>query len=188
LFAAEINSFANPYPFNKLPVISYIGEYLLNTNKGALGEYELEAFELNVLSLERTFAEKILALIRASYETDENLNELKAKIRHIYDVYKLCKQDSIITLLANKGSFFDILKKVQEDDSQNSQFSGEWSKKPLAEAILFKNLSTTLKKLELTYKNDFASLLFNDEELPNLLEIENELQKIIVLLKEFDQL
>jgi len=48
-------------------------------------EFRLERFELNVLSIERTVIEKLVSLIRMSYETE--LKEFLTKTRHLYDLY-----------------------------------------------------------------------------------------------------
>lgn len=68
---------------------SYVGQYLESRGEqGLVAEYGLAPFELQVLSLEGTLTEKVLALVRAGYQA-EAVVELRAKIRHIYDLYHL---------------------------------------------------------------------------------------------------
>lgn len=63
----EIVSFANPYPYHRKQVKSFITEYLeLAGRLDIIEEYGLEAFEVNVLDPERTATEKIVSLLRYS--------------------------------------------------------------------------------------------------------------------------
>jgi predicted nucleotidyltransferase component of viral defense system len=65
----EINSFANPYPFEKVNIQSMLGEYLeANGSIELISKYGLEPFELNVLDKKRTLIEKIVSLIRFSFD------------------------------------------------------------------------------------------------------------------------
>lgn len=59
----------------------------------------LQAFDFNVLSLSRTFAEKIMALVRASYAEDP-LAAAGRKVRHLYDLHRLASQPEVEALLA----------------------------------------------------------------------------------------
>ena len=72
----EINSFANPHPYIEMPIQSVIADFYVQADdKNALDTYQLNSFTINVLGLERTFTEKILSLVRASY-ADNSLVEL----------------------------------------------------------------------------------------------------------------
>jgi hypothetical protein len=64
---------------------SYVYDFMkANGADAEIARYGLEPFQLNVLSLERTFIDKVFAL--ADYYLDGNV---KAHSRHIYDLYKL---------------------------------------------------------------------------------------------------
>ncbi|MDP3443644.1 MAG: nucleotidyl transferase AbiEii/AbiGii toxin family protein, partial [Ignavibacteria bacterium] len=85
----ELNAFANPTPFSRKNISTYIAEFLLSKGVNDLIEqYGLESFEVNVLETQRTLCEKISAVARASYEGQDYL---QAKIRHFYDIYWLLK-------------------------------------------------------------------------------------------------
>jgi hypothetical protein len=87
----EINSFANPVPFENQAVNSMIAQFLIETgNEKAIKKYHLEPFELNVLAPYSTLIEKILSLIRLSFY-DDGIEKLKSKVRHFYDIYVLCE-------------------------------------------------------------------------------------------------
>ena len=53
--------------------------------------YDLKPFAVQVLSLERTFCEKIMSLVRFSYSNYPLLN-LANKIRHTYDLHLMLKK------------------------------------------------------------------------------------------------
>lgn len=63
----EINSFANPYPFQKCRLQSFLTEFLQKTgNEKLIEEYDMQPFEVNVLDRRRTLTEKLVSLIRCS--------------------------------------------------------------------------------------------------------------------------
>ena len=96
----EITAFGEPEPHSPRPLVSYLGQQLLDQGQAAIvHEYGLEAFDFNVLSLERTFAEKIMALVRASYEQDP-VAATGRKVRHLYDLHQLASQPEVANLLA----------------------------------------------------------------------------------------
>ncbi|MEJ6080895.1 nucleotidyl transferase AbiEii/AbiGii toxin family protein, partial [Vibrio sp. 1-Bac 57] len=56
----EVNAFADPEPYKKIGMLSYVAEYFLKSGfENAVKEYELEEFEMNVLCTSRTLCEKI---------------------------------------------------------------------------------------------------------------------------------
>ena len=82
----ELTSFIHPHPHERRKVGTFIEQYLDESGMGdVIMEFGLVKFELNVLSVERTVIEKLVSLIRMSYE--ENLKELLTKTRHLYDLY-----------------------------------------------------------------------------------------------------
>ena len=56
-------------------------------------EYGLEAFEVNVLDMKRTSTEKMVSLLRHSL-ADDYIPELRATIRHFYDLHFLWQDKS----------------------------------------------------------------------------------------------
>ena len=74
----EINSFANPYPYIRQEIMSFITEFLLATNQQkTIEEYELQDFTLNVLYFDRPL-----------YAYNKSFNALYINIIHnIYTQY-----------------------------------------------------------------------------------------------------
>jgi predicted nucleotidyltransferase component of viral defense system len=85
----EVNSFANPIPFQRLPIGSLVFDFLIQTGKpDYIDQFNLQPFEINVLSKEQTLLEKLVSLVRFSF--DENpVESLSGKIRHFYDLHFL---------------------------------------------------------------------------------------------------
>jgi len=149
----EINSFAQPHP-NKM----------------------------RVLCLERTLVEKILAIIRASYSKNP-LEQLKNKIRHIYDIYMILQNTEMKLFLENQ-EFFTLLTATQADDAKNSEFQGDWTKEKLSDSLIFGNIDTVWEELSFTYHNKFPSLVYGN--VPNQEEIKKVLKTVSFWLKKYD--
>ncbi len=73
------------YPHEQGKAISYIGEFFVkNGNEQVVKKYELDAFTVQVQSLERTLVDKVFAI--CDYYLSENAVR---NSRHIYDISKL---------------------------------------------------------------------------------------------------
>ncbi len=175
----EINSFATPVPFLKKSIQTYIGGYLKNTDRDKLiTKYHLESFEINVLDIRRTFVEKkIAAIARASFESPQNHDQLRRKIRHLYDITLLAKLPGINTFL--ESTEFGIwLAAVKNDDAQVSIGQRELANRSLAEAPIFKETKKTCQELRSTYEKQFSSMVYDAEKMPGIDEVENTVVKI----------
>lgn len=176
----EINSFADPHPYSAMPIQSMIAEFLIQTNrKEAVEANDLKSFNVNVLGLERTFTEKVLSLVRASYE-ENPMNELSARVRHIYDLHFIVNKANMHEFITGKG-FQEMIKNVLADDEKNSQFQGEWTTKPLSESLIFSDWEKVWKDLQPVYQNQFKSLVFAD--LPDSKAINKSMNVIIKAIK-----
>ncbi|MBP1565057.1 MAG: nucleotidyl transferase AbiEii/AbiGii toxin family protein [Oscillospiraceae bacterium] len=81
----ETAVFFRSYPIKRLTATSFIYDFLLKNNYSKIiSEYNLEPFELNVQSAERTMIDKLYAL--GDYYLSGTIN---GHSRHIYDIYKL---------------------------------------------------------------------------------------------------
>lgn len=80
----EISLGSISFPTVKLPVDSFVYQYLLRDNQDIIEEYYLQPFEMKVQSLERTLADKVFALCDY-YLTGKILRHS----RHLYDIYML---------------------------------------------------------------------------------------------------
>lgn len=83
----EINTYGNPYPYERRRVTSFITEMMQRRGLNEVSvEYDMAPFELNVLDKRRTMCEKIVSLLRFSF-SDNPIEGLSSKIRHFYDLH-----------------------------------------------------------------------------------------------------
>ena len=128
----------------------------------------------------RTFCEKLSAIARASHESNSDFDELKKKIRHLYDLYYLMQEEEIIQFL-NSDNFITMIQSVRLDDSR--QFHSEWAMIPLHTTAIFYDTSLVLGKVKSYYRNNFADLVYGDS-LVNMQKIEIEIKRISDRLRE----
>lgn len=75
------------FPTHKMQVTNYILDYLLQRKQTAfLKKYEINAFDIQVQDIERTFIDKIFALCDYAIDGKYNRNS-----RHLYDLYMIYK-------------------------------------------------------------------------------------------------
>lgn len=78
-----------PYPLEKKDVYNYITNYLLKHDKiNIIDKYELQPFQANVQSIERTFIDKLFAL--CDYHIAKKYERYS---RHLYDIHMIWKSD-----------------------------------------------------------------------------------------------
>lgn len=132
----EINSFANPYPFEKCVIDNFIGTFLsASGNQSFIEQYALEPFPLNVLDKRRTATEKIVSLLRFSLAPDYDI-ELPKKIRHFYDLYYLMENKECADYFYS-DEFISDLKSLLEHDREMFDNPGNWNSRPLSDSPLF---------------------------------------------------
>ncbi len=175
----ELNSFAQPHPFEIKQISSYITDFLSLKAPMMIGAYALEPFDVNVLSYKRTFCEKISAIARASYESDSEYSQLKEKIRHFYDIYFLMEEPEI-ELFLNSSEFVDMIQKVRVDD-KNQFNQNNWANIPLYTTKIFTDTNTILDKLNSFYTNDFKDLVYA-KTLPQMNEIKIKIEVLAHIL------
>lgn len=78
------------FPTVKMPLDSYVYQYLSKENIEIIREFGLEPFEMTLQSLERTFADKVFAICDYYME-----GKVKRHSRHIYDLYMLLPKISL---------------------------------------------------------------------------------------------
>ena len=156
----EINSFTNPYPFEPKSICTYISDFLKTNRDDYIEKYELESFEVKVLSLNRTFCEKLMGMVRESY-SDDPLTILKKKVRHVYDLHMLIGQSEVRKFMEDEKELKKLIDHVRNDDRENNEFRGEWLDKPLLESPFLKD-DELLNALSGTYGGDFKGLVFGE--------------------------
>jgi hypothetical protein len=180
----ELNSFAKPHPYISKTISSYIFDFLNTQSEDAkklITDFELEPFEINVLDYKRTFCEKISAVARASFESDEVYSQLKEKIRHFYDIYHLMQEDEIKAFL-NSDDIDKMIQNVREDDQK--QFSSDWANVKLHSIKIFENINI-LDELDNYYNSNFKTLVYS-ETLPTMQDIKMKFEELVKILKEKD--
>lgn len=164
----EVNSFTVPEQYSEMQVESLIAEYLKNTGKAEeVTRYHLEGFSVQVLRAERTFVEKVSALVKYSFlSPDGSYAELSKNIRHFYDLTKLmetCGKD----VLSDPGKFKDLLVRVKQDDMNMDSRGEGWTKGAYKDAAVFTKFDEVWKKVSPAYRGLFKGMLYGSEKLPS---------------------
>jgi hypothetical protein len=120
-----------------------------------------------------------MSLVRFSF-TETPIEDLKQKVRHIYDIHKLLEIKEIHDFF-DSPNFDDMLLKVADDDVKSYKNKNAWLSNHPASAILFADTETTWNQIKKTYNSDFKALVFG--ELPNEKVIYDTLIKVSNRLK-----
>lgn len=167
-------------PFTTKNIISFVGQMMLENKQSDIAEENgLLPFELVVLEPTRTICEKIMSLVRFSY-SEHPIDDLKKKIRHIYDLHQLLKQDEFLGFFHSKA-FDEMQIKVANDDVVSFKNNNQWLIHHPNEALIFKNLEKVWNTISTTYSNDFKDLVYGD--LPNQEDVLTTLKMIQARLK-----
>jgi hypothetical protein len=175
----EINSFAKPHPYNLMEISSYVGEFLQQRAPLMVSEFAMEPFFIHVLDFRRTLCEKLSAIARASYESDAQLLALKAKMRHLYDIYFLMQHLEIQDFI-HQDAFIDMIKTVREEDQKQFDTS-TWSHVKLSQTPIFLNTSNILDQLNHHYTTQFHDLVYA-RTLPSMNEIQKAINEVAAIL------
>lgn len=160
----EVSSLGNSHPFEIVEIHSMITEFIATTNNPDLiKEYQLEPFKVKVISIERTFCEKIISLIRFSY-TENPLEDLANKVRHTYDLHQLL-QEKRISIFLKSDDFETMLIQVGKDDDKAIPNDKEWLSKHPSESLFFSETEKVWEIVSKTYTGSFKDLLTG--ELPD---------------------
>ena len=180
----EINRYTTPTPTSVLPLMSLAGEFLVkSSNTTALNDYGLESFELEVLSLKRTFVEKICGLAKASRDDYQDMKHLKSKVRHLYDVALLYEHTEIQSFFTTK-EFEGIFANVRSEDQKNVDGKGQWAHLKLRDCLLAKDPEGTLKRVKDVYENDFhKGFVYQGRPLPSIESVGNVVDAIFKRVK-----
>lgn len=143
-----------------------------------ISKFELESFELEVLSIKRTFMEKIFAILDYTFEKNPE-EELGNKIRHLYDIYKLSQVPEIKEFFYQKESFEMASKVVVQND-----FFGKRKDIIYRNSFLYTDLDR-VDKIEITYNTKFIGMV--SEKLPDFKDLKNTLREIIKFIAEWEE-
>jgi predicted nucleotidyltransferase component of viral defense system len=155
----EINSFANPFPYQKLWIKSMVSDFLAQTeNEKYIIENNLQPFEVNVLSKEQTLLEKLASLIRFSFDEDP-IASISGKIRHFYDLYFLMNHPACSAFVASDQFRIQLDNLLQHDKSMFDEPSG-WQSKSIGESPLITDFESIWKAIKGQYKTELSALAY----------------------------
>ncbi|CAM4234681.1 nucleotidyl transferase AbiEii/AbiGii toxin family protein [Zobellia roscoffensis] len=169
-------------PFSKKTLNTYIYDMMVGANQLQLAEeYGLLPFDVLVLDVKRTLCEKIMSLVRFSH-TEKPIVDLNAKIRHVYDIHQLLKDETVQGFFTS-DAFETMLLKVAHDDVQSFKTNNDWLRHHPKEALIFKSPKETWNQLKDTYQNDFKFLVYGElpEEEKILATIINVSKRLVIL-------
>ena len=155
----EINSFANPFPFQRLTIKSFVFDFLLQTgNEKYIEQYDLQPFEVNVLSKEQTLLEKTISLIRFSFEQNA-IESISKKIRHFYDLYFLMKNSECAEFVAS-DSFKKQFETILQHDREMFEEPIGWQTKLISESPLVADFPAIWNQLKEKYQTELSALAY----------------------------
>ena len=177
----EINSFANPFPYQRLTIQSMVFDFLMQTsNEQYIEQYNLQSFELNVLSKEQTLLEKMMSLVRFSFN-ENTVESISEKIRHFYDLYYLMKHPECVAFVAS-NSFkhqFDAI--LQHDRAMFEEPRG-WQTKAISASPLVNDFSNLWQQLKEKYQTELSALAFRP--IPDEKDVAKCFEELIVRIKD----
>lgn len=176
----EINSFANPFPFQPLIIKSLLFDFLIQTsNDKFVDQYDLQPFKINVLSKEQTMLEKIVSLIRFSFEGN-TVESISKKIRHFYDLYFLMNDEGCAAFIKTEN-FKQQFNQILNHDKELFDEPTGWQTKLVAESPLITDFENIWKQLKDIYKIELSALAFT--EIPNEEKVAEQFKKLMKLIQ-----
>ena len=156
----EIGSSVRPDPYGMKFLKTYIQDYLEKHGyNDAILEFELESIAINVLNIERTFLDKIMAVKRHAF-----CGTIKDKARHIYDVTKLLALPEIKQFLNNTNELKKLIILTKETDAfylEKRNCPKEYNPKDLYN---FEQWKDKLLEAKIPYEKLHEDLLYTDEQ------------------------
>ena len=169
----EINTFANPYPFEIKTITSFITDFLGHTNnENLIVQYNLQPFTLKVLDKRRTMIEKLVSLIRFSF-TENTTLAIASKIRHFYDLYFLANDADCAKYIQSADFKIDFAE-LYAHDQQTFDTPANWQDKTVELSPLVTDFASLWNKLRETYRNELSLLAYT--QIPD----EKEVAKVFI--------
>lgn len=156
----EVNSFANPYPYEAKSITSFIEVFLNKTgNHDLITEHNLQPFEVNVLDKRRTMIEKLVSLIRFSF-SENPVVAIASKIRHFYDLYFLANDPDCATYLSSPDFKKDFNELYAHDQEMFAE-PANWVDKTVDQSPLITDFPALWTKLKGTYNSELSQLAYS---------------------------
>lgn len=159
----EISAFANPFPHEKCSIEPLVTTFLKQKDmKEFVEQYDVDSFQLNVLSLQQTLCEKLVALIRFSMAED-SLGSLSSKIRHFYDIEALLHKTSLVQYTQSDAFIKDMELLIHHDQQAFNEPRLWGSLSDIADApIIHSFLAMWDRKLALEYERNLSAIAYGD--------------------------
>lgn len=158
----EINALADPEPATWMPIATLIREFLAETDRADLIDaYQLKAFDILVLQVERTLCEKIMGLVRAGYEDDASA-DFRRRIRHFYDIVMILREPPYQAFVAS-DAFHQLIDDVKEADRQSMPNAELWLDPPLLDAPVFANTETLWAEIRGEFHGSFKAMVYAED-------------------------
>lgn len=174
----EINTYGNPYPFERREIKPFITEMMeLRHLHDAIVDWDMEPFTLNVLDKRRTLCEKVVSLLRFSFDSDPAVG-LSSKIRHFYDLYFLLQDVECHAYLQTdfKSHLVDLI----IHDKREFDRPPRWRDAPILTSPLMSDFDGIWRKIEHVYKSELAILSYRP--IPTSTEIANSMTELLNLV------
>ncbi len=176
----EIVSFANPYPYQNAFIKSFLAEYLEKAGRNDIIEqFGMQGFEIQVLAKSRTAAEKLVSLIRHSLAIDY-MSELRAKIRHFYDLHYLWNDPESRAYLQSDEFKKDFQALLSSDQARFKEPEG-WRDKTTADSPLINSFDKIWSELQETYSKELPELAY--QSIPTAESVAESFNELSALLK-----
>ena len=175
----EINTYGNPHPYEKKKISSFIAEMMARRGLAdMIDRYDMEPFELNILDKRRTLCEKVVSLLRFSFEEDPAAG-LSSKIRHFYDIHFLMLDYDCGEYL--RSIFPAELKALVEHDKAEFDRPPLWKTSDVLQSPLLTSFSEMWKRIAPVYQSEVGALSFG--ELPKPEEVSQSMDFLIRIVQ-----
>lgn len=176
----EINSFANPYPYERLAIESFLTTFFRQSgNQDLIDEFDMQPFSVAVLDKRRTLTEKLVSLVRCSL-ADDYLTQLSAKIRHFYDLHYLLQDKEANGYLQSEEFRSDFRELFTHDRQQFDKPEG-WLTRGLEESPLLTAWEDVWKRTEPVYLKELPGLAYH--EIPSSARISDSMRTILEYIR-----
>lgn len=175
----EINTYGNPYPYERREIKSFIAEFIERRGlDDMIVRYDMAPFELNVLDKRRTLCEKVVSLLRFSFEEDPAAG-LSSKIRHFYDIHFLMQDYECREYL--RSAFPTELKALVEHDKAEFDRPPLWKSSPVLSSPLLTDFDEIWHKISSVYRAEVGALSYG--EIPSYDMIASTIKTLLPIIE-----
>lgn len=122
-----------------------------------IADLDMKPFVLNVLDKRRTLCEKVVSLLRFSFEDDPTAG-LISKIRHFYDLHFLLGDEECNDYVA--GDLKQNLVELIEHDKREFDRPPKWRDAPVLSSPLIVDFDSTWSKIAAVYQSELSVLSY----------------------------